>query len=353
MVAPNPALSTFVRTLPLFAHVADEQLLEVLRLLHPAPLKTGEVLFREDEPGTAMWLLGEGVEVAVSRSAGAPSGRVVLAYVGAGQTLGEMSLVDSQLRSGSARVVQGGLAHRVNAADFLALRMGRRPVAYQVLRGLCQELCGKLRATSDRIASSQGPRAGLSPPGPGVRPDPEVLEELPLLRPLPKVVKLALAQKFTLLELPEVCPLFREGEEGDATYLILSGEVAVGRNGRTLAQLGPGSFFGQVAAIDGGRRSASCLTSGPTRLLRLSRQDFNALFRSGNRFAYYLVDQIARQLVEHLRHANALLSSGGSARGPLEGLPFQVPALTEEELLPEAQVLPLELEIDLDDEPLA
>src|SRR5262245_48920282 len=55
--------------------------------------------------------------------------------------------------------------------------------------------------------------------------------------------------------------VFREGDPGDALYVVLSGHAAVNRTdtgGQTveLAKLAPGDFFGELALIDGAPRSA-------------------------------------------------------------------------------------------------
>ncbi|MGZ6130563.1 MAG: cyclic nucleotide-binding domain-containing protein, partial [Myxococcaceae bacterium] len=83
----------------------------------------------------------------------------------------------------------------------------------------------------------------------------------------------------------------------------------------------PGEVFGMVALIDGGRRSASCVTVGKTRLFRLWRQDFDQLFSSGNRFAFGLVDGMARQLVRHLRSADQLLAAAETSVEPSPFVP--------------------------------
>jgi CRP-like cAMP-binding protein len=140
------------------------------------------------------------------------------------------------------------------------------------------------------------------------RAEPEHLDELPTFRVLPRVVKLALAQKLERLEASDATTVCSEGEEGDAAYFICSGSVQVERSGQPLAHLHPGEVFGMVALMDGGPRSATCVTAGPTRLLRLGRGDFEALFSSANRFAFQLVEGMARQLVRNLRTADLLLA---------------------------------------------
>ena len=79
--------------------------------------------------------------------------------------------------------------------------------------------------------------------------------------------------------------LFRAGDEGDAMYLIESGRVQVsmtgeGKNTLVLADLAQGDFFGEMAIIDGQRRSADATVSERARLARLSREDFLQFIRN-------------------------------------------------------------------------
>jgi CRP-like cAMP-binding protein len=112
-------------------------------------------------------------------------------------------------------------------------------------------------------------------------------------------------------------------------------------------------MFGMVAVIDKGGRSASCVTAGPARLFKLEQEEFDLLFQTGNRFAYTMVDMVARQLVEHIRGANAMLPPPGQGparpiRRPVDPRPKQpqimdpVGAAAGEE---ELEVLPLYLEL--------
>lgn len=331
MVAPNPALEKFLRAIPLFSHVEPPQMLELLRLLRPVELRAGEVLFREGAPAGAMWVLGAKAQVSVSVTPRGGKRPLEAARLAEGHVVGELSLIDDAPRSATAVVVESGSAYEISGTDFYVLRQQASPAAYQVLRRLCVELCGKLRSTTDRIVPPTAKPAASPGLSAGRRPELELLDLLPQLRPLPATVKLALSQKLSLLELSGVTPLFAENEAADAAYFVLSGELTVGRNGKTLATMGPGSLLGLVACIDGGRRTASCITAGPVRLLRLSDSDFDSLFASANRFAFSLVDAVAAQLVSHLREANGLLPAPSAAN----------------DRVPELELLPLEMELGL------
>jgi CRP-like cAMP-binding protein len=347
--ASPAALEALLRSIPLFSGVEPGHVAHLARLLKPVELTSGEVLFREGELGGSMWVLAEGVEVVVQARVDAAGPPVTVATLGAGEVVGEMALVDEGLRSATATVTQPGRAYKVDALEWQALRDAGHPAAYQVLRRICQALCQRLRATTDRIApaAARGD-AQTHRLFPVRRPEPAELDAHPLFRDFPEVVKLALAQKLHWVETDEVEPLFAEGDPGDCAFFLVEGEVAVRREGRVLERVRAGQLFGLIAVLDAGPRSASCATSGPARLLRLGAPDFDALFARGNRFAYHVVDVVARQLVGHLRQANRLLpapslpsASAGQAAGQGAGQEAAGAALA---------TLDLELELGLDPE---
>jgi len=344
---PNPALESFLRSIPLFSLIETSDMIDVLRLLRPMELTPGQVLFRQGEAGTAMWVLGSSTEVSISAASAQQQRPGVIAYARAGETVGEMALIDDGPRSGTAVVMQGGHAHQIDAVDFHAMRQTYSPPVFKILRRLCVELCGKLRATSDRIVAPSGRTVPTAHTRVRKATDDDVNAFGPLAR-LPKVVKLALAQKVTVVTLDGVEPLFSEGEDGDSAYFIINGDISVGRNGKTLTTVHKGGMLGLVSVIDRGRRSASCISAGPATLLRLSREEFNSLFTSGNRFAFDLVELVSRQLVAHVRDANDLVPRPGQIQARLTP-PRPIPALREEDILPQVEILPLELDVDLED----
>jgi CRP-like cAMP-binding protein len=356
--APS-ALEQFIRGIPLFSLVDAQDMQEVLRVLRPVQLTAGDVLFREGEPGKAMWVLGEGAEVSINAT---QSGKrpVAVAYARKGDVIGEMALVDDGPRSATAVVTQDGHAHQIDAQEFHSMRATFVPAAFKILRKISLDLCKRLRATNERIVPSGRQKVQTPALPPGRRPEVAELDAFAPFAALPAVVKLALAQKLEYYEFSELTPLFAEGEPSDGAYFLIEGEVSVGRNGKTLANLPPGTMFGVVACIDAGPRSASCLTTGPAKLFRMSDRHFDTLFASGHRFAYQMVDLVARQLVQHVRDANRMIPLPGKAAGPArEAKPVKemlptAPDPTDLDLVekPELEIeqaLPLELELDLGD----
>jgi CRP/FNR family transcriptional regulator, cyclic AMP receptor protein len=68
-----------------------------------------------------------------------------------------------------------------------------------------------------------------------------------------------------------------EGASGYSFFVIVDGNAVVTSDGTELATLGPGDYFGEVAILDGGRRTATVTTTTPARLLVLFGTEFRQL----------------------------------------------------------------------------
>lgn len=300
----HPALS-FLRAIPLFAHVEASDAAEVLELLRAVRLEPGETLFREGEPGHAMWVLGGSSEVEVlAPTAGAPP----LALLLAGQTLGEMALLDDGPRSATARVVRGGPAWRIEAIHFARLREQGSPLAVRMLRRLAEELCARLRMVALRQATPLD-QASASPTvlGAGASPSEAELRAFPAFAGLGSTAAFALSRRMQLHTLPAGTVLFEEGEAGTGLFFVLEGRIAVGPVGTPVQLLGPGAVLGLLSAIDRGPRAARCALQSDARLLQLDREAFESMFTAGHRVARRLVECVALQLCADLRAGNASL----------------------------------------------
>jgi CRP/FNR family transcriptional regulator, cyclic AMP receptor protein len=73
------------------------------------------------------------------------------------------------------------------------------------------------------------------------------------------------------------------GMPGNAFFIIAQGRAKVYRGvvptGRPLTRLGPGDFFGEIAVLDGGPRSATVVADGDVTVLRLTRSAFVKLLK--------------------------------------------------------------------------
>ena len=85
-----------------------------------------------------------------------------------------------------------------------------------------------------------------------------------------------------LTEEVEVDPgkvLIRQGETGDDLMIVVSGQVGVERDGERINQLGPGDFFGEIALLEQGPRTATCTAEAATTVLVVNHRDFHAVMQ--------------------------------------------------------------------------
>ena len=68
-----------------------------------------------------------------------------------------------------------------------------------------------------------------------------------------------------------------EGATGYSFFVLKDGSAVVTADGRALADLEPGDYFGEIALLDGGRRSATVTTTAPTKLLVMFGTEFRQL----------------------------------------------------------------------------
>lgn len=98
--------------------------------------------------------------------------------------------------------------------------------------------------------------------------------------------------------------IFDEGEQGEAFYLVLEGQVLICREGQRdtpIATLGAGQFFGELALLDDAPRSAQARAAEDCTLLVLFRGDFLGLMQSHSLIASKIAMQLARHLGARLR----------------------------------------------------
>lgn len=104
--------------------------------------------------------------------------------------------------------------------------------------------------------------------------------------------------------------IFKEGEQGDAMYVVLDGTVKIVKmvdagKFKTLAALGIGDFFGEMALLDGEARSASATAHGVARIMRVGRDEFAALMTENPYLGLKVVIRLSKILASRLRGANS------------------------------------------------
>jgi CRP-like cAMP-binding protein len=88
----------------------------------------------------------------------------------------------------------------------------------------------------------------------------------------------------------------REGERGIGLFIILEGECEVTIGGKRKAKLGPGDFFGEIALLDGGPRTASVTALTPMKLIGITGWVFRGLLMEHPTIALKTLEAVAGRL---------------------------------------------------------
>jgi CRP/FNR family transcriptional regulator, cyclic AMP receptor protein len=103
--------------------------------------------------------------------------------------------------------------------------------------------------------------------------------------------------------------LTKQGDIGKEFFVVVEGTATATRKGKKLAQLGPGSFFGELALLDGGERTATVVADTPMQLLVLSQREFaNLCFAAPS-----VARKIISELGSRLRHTYEVLDPGSKS----------------------------------------
>jgi CRP/FNR family transcriptional regulator, cyclic AMP receptor protein len=107
-----------------------------------------------------------------------------------------------------------------------------------------------------------------------------------------------IADRIRELDVPADRVIARQGEIGTGFFVIASGMVRVVRDGETIAELGPGDFFGELSVLDGKPRNAQVVSTEPTVCLALATWDFEAVVAEQPSVALAILRELAGRLRE-------------------------------------------------------
>jgi CRP-like cAMP-binding protein len=106
----------------------------------------------------------------------------------------------------------------------------------------------------------------------------------------------AIARHAQIAELPAGVDLVKEGEPGDALFIILDGDAIVHRDGEELNRVGPGAYFGELAILDGEPRSATVVAETDVKVAVIGIRMFRTLLREFSDLAEQLLIALAGEL---------------------------------------------------------
>ena len=124
----------------------------------------------------------------------------------------------------------------------------------------------------------------------------DVLKRVPLFADLDKRELSQVALLFKQRRFREGETVAREGSGGAAFFLIEAGEATVSVRGEDRRPLGPGDYFGEIALIDEGARSATVTASSELVCWSLTFWDFRPLVQGNAAIGWKLLQSLAKKL---------------------------------------------------------
>jgi CRP/FNR family transcriptional regulator, cyclic AMP receptor protein len=106
---------------------------------------------------------------------------------------------------------------------------------------------------------------------------PNELDNVPLFQGLPDDVRQKFATWVSEVSVPEGKQLAEEGEYAYDLFIIKDGKAEVVQEGKTVAELGAGEFFGEMGVLEKAKRNATVVAKTPMTLLTLSSWDVKRL----------------------------------------------------------------------------
>jgi len=293
-----------VKAVPLFTHLTVRQLIDLTKVVSEEVLPGGHTVFSEGDKGRAMYVIVEG-EVEVLK------GGRLLSRLGPGAFFGEMAVLEGEVRSASIVTLGATRLLRISGDDLVSLMSGLPAMAI----GISRELTRRVEELSDRVrdfTSNDVQDVSLSWTAPRTTGDRLGLMEVALQ--LKSIVMFSGLETPVLMQLAQVVReesfdpgtvIVREDDYADCIYLVVEGITRIMKGETLLAEFGVHSFFGELALLGGGTRTASVVAKDRVRVLRLDRKE---LFRLMDRYPQIAIE-ICRVLSRRIRALNERLQS--------------------------------------------
>ena len=233
---------------PLFSFLSNDAFFPVLDMLDLKTYPAGELIVKEGEPCTSLFILAHGEIEVVEQIGGKPE---VCARLSSGAVFGEMALITDAPRLASA------VAR--TEVDVLELHSEELRAAEDELDDLTWAVA---KFTRERFLNY-------------------LLNTSPVFTPFPPDTRKEILDRFTSIGVPTDDVVIREGMPGPGLYLILGGEVEVSKqeNGRqvVLTTLREGEVFGEISLIQNTPATATVRAIRGGEFIFLARDEFNDL----------------------------------------------------------------------------
>ena len=124
----------------------------------------------------------------------------------------------------------------------------------------------------------------------------ELLHQVPIFSSCTKKELSALASAGKEVSHPAGHVICHEGHMGYGLHVVIEGETRVEVGGRTRRRLGPGAFFGEIALLDDGPRTATVIAETDTVTFVLASWNFRSVVKSQPGLALKMLEEVSRRI---------------------------------------------------------
>jgi CRP/FNR family cyclic AMP-dependent transcriptional regulator len=135
----------WLKKVSLFENLNNDQLEHILRIAQRRTISAGTTMFQEKELGLTFYVVLSGSIKLFTRSNNGEE--KVLSLVSAGESFGELSLLDGRPRSASAQTLEPTAVLELSSEQFMQLLESH----FDITRGILSELCRRLRKTNEHV----------------------------------------------------------------------------------------------------------------------------------------------------------------------------------------------------------
>ncbi|GFZ81501.1 hypothetical protein GCM10008018_29050 [Paenibacillus marchantiophytorum] len=268
-----------LRPVSLFQGMTSKDLSEIAQRLHHMHVQKGTIIIQEGDPGDSLMIMGSG-RASVYRQG------QLLGELKRGDCFGEMAILTQGPRTASIKAEEDVHLWRLDSSVFYDMMFDQTSIAVEMMKLLSRRLRSELargQQANPREMELQPAESGAAVALAMAHRTDELTKDEVLLRRILVLQKidlfthlapddfLWLAQRVDEVAYGPGETVCRTGDFGDTMYGIIEGRIRVHSGSEEYAVLGEGDFFGEMAIIDSGPRSADCTAKEGAVLLELHR----------------------------------------------------------------------------------
>jgi F420-non-reducing hydrogenase small subunit len=264
----------------------------------------GEVIFRQGEPGDALYLIQSG---AVEYSYMQGEMETVLTILEKGDFFGEMVLFGQEQRPATAKAVGQTRLLPLTRASLLE-RVQRDPgVAFHLLKGLYLRIQHADHQMQQAVKNNEVLRLALAKREEEIGVPPPDRAEQVSEQAADAPADITIRELASLWEVEQQAisfepgqSIYSQGDPSDAMYIVLSGSVEIGSgtgpDRYILFRLNPGDFFGESEIIIDRPRTGSATAISHSQVMRIDRDEFSERIKEEPELALFILQALSVRL---------------------------------------------------------